>query len=297
MPSFSRNGGSGVLDSIKSKLGFRSNEDQYDDYGDYEDSGEYDDYGEDYDAYSDNFDDYSTYDEDQGASDSDMDRYGEVVERDASARRRRRSYTDVASSDFNDRRQGANSFTPLVSIEDIRANTHRTMSNTPSGVRSSSLTRHEFRSSDYMASGSLEHEFISETHGSSAAEEPRRASGYDALFSSTTSASSRRDDAETMTQVDAAPSVHPSRTVVVLAPREYAEAEKVSRSLKAGDAVVLNLKTVPGDLSKRLLDFSFGVASALDVNVDCIADKVFALTRYTQLSDAEIMRLRGQGVL
>lgn len=290
MPSFTRNGGSGVFGSIKSRLGFGRDDNQYDDYDDY------DDYGEGYDAYSDNFDDYSTYDEDQ--ADDDMDRYGEVVERDASARRPRRSYTDVASSDFNERRHGSGSFTPLVSIDDIRANTQRGATDSPVGARSSSLTRHEFRSSDYMASGSIEQEFIAEGHGTpNSSDEHSRTSGYDALFSST-STTPRQDDAAT----DAPPfdSVSPtrsSRNLVVLSPREYGEVEKVSRSLKSGDAVVLSLKAVPADLSKRVLDFSFGVASALDANVDCIGDKVFAITRYAQLSDAETMRLRGQGVL
>lgn len=287
MPSFTRNGGSGVLGSIKSRLGLGRDDNRYDDY---------DDYDEDYDAYSDNFDDYSTYDEDQ-ADDDGMDRYGEVVERDASARRSRRSYTDVASSDFNERRYGSGSFTPLVSIDDIRASTQRGATDSPAGARSSSLTRHEFRSSDYMASGSIEQEFIAEGHGSSnGSDDAKRASGYDALFSSTSEAS-RQDDAGDTSQLESASSPRSSRNLVVLSPREYGEVEKVSRSLKAGDAVVLNLKAVPADLSKRVLDFSFGVASALDANVDCIGDKVFTITRFAQLSDAETMRLRGQGIL
>lgn len=288
MPSFTRNGGSGVLGSIKNRLGFGRDDNRYDDYGDYD---------EDYDAYSDSYDDYGTYDDDQ-ADDGDMDRYGEVVERDASARRSRRSYTDVASSDFNERRYGSGSFTPLVSIDDIRANTQRGEADSPVGVRSSSLTRHEFRSSDYMASGSIEQEFIAEGHGSSnGSEEPKRASGYDALFSSTSTTPRQDDVAVGASPSESASSTRSSRSLVVLSPREYGEVEKVSRSLKSGDAVVLDLKAVPADLSKRVLDFSFGVASALDANVDCIGDKAFAITRYAQLSDAETMRLRGQGIL
>ena len=284
MPSF-RNSGSGMFGSIKSKLGIGGNDANYDDYDDYDD---------DYDTYSDNFDDYSTYDDER---DREMDRYGEVVERDASARRSRRSYTDAASSDFDERRRGATgSHTPLVSIDDIRANTPRLNMDSPSGARSSTLTRHEFRSSDYMASGSLEREFIPDSgNGSSTSEDsPRRTSGYDSLFSSTSSQASSADSGSRSEGFSANRS---SRNVVVLAPKEYAEVEKVARSLKAGDAVVLNLKSVSGDLSKRVLDFSFGVASALDADVDCIGDKVFAFTRYAQLSDAERMRLRGQGVL
>lgn len=292
---FSRNSDSGGrFASLKSKLGFGNRDDGYDDYG-------YDDgYGDDYDTYSDNFDDYSTYDEEQEARDREMDRYGEVVERDASARRSRRSYTDAASFDLDERRHGA-SHTPLLSIEDIRANTPRPSTDAPAGAHSSSLTRHEFRSSDYMASGSLEKEFIPDQAGDGSS---RRSSGYDSLFSSTTSSASSGEGAVAETSGGYSSSFAPSsvtsrrtRNLVVIAPKDYSEVEKVSSTLKTGDVAILNLKSVPSDLSKRVLDFSFGVASALDSNVDCIDDKVFALTRYTQLSDAERIRLRGMGVI
>ena len=282
MPSF-RNSGSSMFGSIKSRLGIGGNDADYDDYGDYDD---------DYDTYSDNFDDYSTYDDER---DRDMDRYGAVVERDASARRSRRSYTDAASSDFDERRRGnTGSHTPLVSIDDIRANTPRLNMDSPTGARSSTLTRHEFRSSDYMASGSIEREFIPDSgNTSSSSDDSPKRSGYDSLFSSTSGSAA----ADSGFRSEGSAAGRSTRNVVVLAPKDYAEVEKVARSLKAGDAVVLNLKTVSGDLSKRVLDFSFGVASALDADVDCVGEKVFAFTRYAQLSDAERMRLRGQGVL
>lgn len=89
----------------------------------------------------------------------------------------------------------------------------------------------------------------------------------------------------------------PTRNVVVINPVAYGEVEEVARHLKAGDAVVLSLRNTPSQLSKRILDFSFGVASALDASVDCIADKVFAITRGSALSDAENLKLRGQGVI
>lgn len=289
---FSRNSDSGGrFAGLKSKLGIGNRDDGYDDYG-------YDDgYGDDYDTYSDNFDDYSTYDEEQEARDREMDRYGEVVERDASARRSRRSYTDAASFDLDERRHSA-SHTPLLSIEDIRANTPRPSTDAPAGTHATSLTRHEFRSSDYMASGSLEKEFIPDQNGDG---QSRRSSGYDSLFNSTTSAGeTAAPEASSGYSSSFAPSSITSRrtrNLVVVAPRDYGEVEKVSSTLKTGDVAILNLKSVPSDLSKRVLDFSFGVASALDCNVDCIDDKVFAITRYTQLSDAERIRLRGMGVI
>lgn len=50
-------------------------------------------------------------------------------------------------------------------------------------------------------------------------------------------------------------------------------------------------------LAKRILDFSFGVASALDANVECVGNKVFALTRIDELTEAERSYLRTQGII
>lgn len=287
MPSFSRNGGTGMFDNLKNRLGLGGKDDSYGDYDDYDGYG----YEDDYDAYADNFDDFSTYEDNR--SNRDDSRYGEVVERDASARRTRRSYTDAASSDLDERRRSSGNYTPLVSIDDIRANTPKLSATAPSTARSGSLVRHEFRSSDYMASGSLEREFIPEGNGVSPASDDasKRSAGYDSLFSSTTVSGKAADNAEEGSVPRA------SRKITVVAPREYADVERISSALKVGDVVVLDLKSTPSSLSKRALDFSFGVASALDAKVDCIADKVFAITRFAALNDAERSRLHGQGVL
>ena len=87
------------------------------------------------------------------------------------------------------------------------------------------------------------------------------------------------------------------RTLTVLKPAAYGDVAGAAGSLKAGEVVVLVLRNTPDDLSKRLLDFSFGVASALDASVDCIGDKVFALACGTAISEVERMNLRNQGVL
>lgn len=89
----------------------------------------------------------------------------------------------------------------------------------------------------------------------------------------------------------------PTRSVTVLKPVSYDEVERVSKSLRAGDAVVLCLGNTPDHLVKRILDFTFGAASMVDARVDCIADKVFAVARGQELTDAERTTLRNQGVL
>lgn len=89
----------------------------------------------------------------------------------------------------------------------------------------------------------------------------------------------------------------PTRSITVLKPASYGEVERIAKALKAGDAVVLALRNTPDNLAKRILDFSFGVSSALDASVDCVADKVFVITRGAALTDAEKTGLRNQGVL
>jgi cell division inhibitor SepF len=127
-------------------------------------------------------------------------------------------------------------------------------------------------------------------------EQPAPASAVGVSTHAKTTAASSYDPYQAYEGAGAA-SHKPTRNVVVISPNAYGEVESVARNLKAGDAVVLSLRNTPSQLSKRILDFSFGVASALDASVDCVADKVFAITRGSALSDAECMKLRGQGVL
>ena len=93
------------------------------------------------------------------------------------------------------------------------------------------------------------------------------------------------------------PAHNPSRAISVLKPASYGEVERVAKILKAGAVVVLALRNTPDQLAKRILDFSFGVSSALDARVEAVADKVFAITRGAALTEAERLALRNQGVL
>ena len=61
--------------------------------------------------------------------------------------------------------------------------------------------------------------------------------------------------------------------------------------------VVLALKESGADLSKRILDFSFGVAAALDARIECVAPDVFTLNMGDALTLEEKHRLRRQGVM
>lgn len=100
MPKFNKP--EGMLDSIKSKLGFSDGGDYYDrgrkDYDDY-DSGDYDDYDDD-------------YEEDDAAPSSNYDPYDSVTTRPARGNHAR---TSVGSGGYRPAK--------LVSIDDVRAHT------------------------------------------------------------------------------------------------------------------------------------------------------------------------------
>ena len=99
------------------------------------------------------------------------------------------------------------------------------------------------------------------------------------------------------TAAAAAPAPTGPRKVTVVKPIRYGEADRIPAALKKGDAVVLVLKGVSGGLDKRILDFSFGAASSLDAEVECIADKVFFIAKGSGLTDDERASLQAQGVL
>jgi cell division inhibitor SepF len=117
-----------------------------------------------------------------------------------------------------------------------------------------------------------------------------RTDGLDSLFEST-STSSSRDSYSSYS------SYGQTRSLTVIKPVIYGDVERVASSLKMGNVVVLAMRNTPTDLMKRLLDFSFGVASALDASVECPGDRVYAIARGAGLSEDEKRQLRNQGVL
>lgn len=87
------------------------------------------------------------------------------------------------------------------------------------------------------------------------------------------------------------------RKLRLVAPKAYDDARQVTRILKAGDVAVLSLVQTPPDLAKRILDFSFGAANALDAGVECVADRVFIISRGQGLSKNERALLQAQGFI
>ncbi|MDR0888968.1 MAG: cell division protein SepF, partial [Coriobacteriales bacterium] len=89
----------------------------------------------------------------------------------------------------------------------------------------------------------------------------------------------------------------PTRQLAFLSPVTYNDAELISKGLRAGKAVILDVRTTNPGLAKRILDFSFGAAAALDARVDGPADRVYAIARDGALTDSELGQLRDRGIL
>ena len=269
--------GLGRFEGIKSKLGFSSPPQQEDYEEEYEDGYESD--YEEYAAYDDGYEDY-----------------------------------DKSLANYDPRRPDTTS-PPLVSLDDVRANT-RYPDNSRSPLPDQRAAGTQASSSGYRPSytpPSRKIERASDYRLSTETSDlPReRASGYDSLFSPTASPSSKPlssssgatrfpakafDPYETF-EGSGISTHNPTRSLCVLKPVSYSEVERIAKTVRAGDVIVLCLRNTPDHLVKRVLDFSFGVSSALDATVDCIADKVFVIIRGRALSEEEYVYLSNQGIL
>ena len=211
-------------------------------------------------------------------------------------------YSSVTTREVGGRSAGRSSMPRLVSIDDVRARTQvPSLSDRDGGVSGRRTSgSNSFRT---MVDSSLPPQMTPEgTAAASAAAtaaHTARSEGLNSLFEPTTSSQDERPSAGSSRPAfgaAAAARTTPSRTLKVIKPVAYNDAEAIATALKLGDAVVLCLTGTPDALAKRILDFSFGVASALDANVESVGNKVFALTRINELSEGERSYLRSQGL-
>lgn len=119
-------------------------------------------------------------------------------------------------------------------------------------------------------------------------------SGLDGLFAPTDASAASSAPAERNTTTIGG---HYSRKVEVFEPKNFEEAVDIVTMLKEGSVVVLNLKYVNANLSKRVLDFAFGVVAALDAQITYEAPQVFTITRSGKLTLVERDQLRSKRVL
>lgn len=292
---------SNLIGDLKDRFGFGggNNRRQYDDDPYY---GEYDEYAPDEGYY----DDAPAY-----QANTQADPYDRL------------EYTTRSAPGQGSPRRSSQITSPrLVSTDDIRATT--SAYGVSDAIASSSYTAGSSYSSPVGSSasratsssidtGALTEQFdvpatsygdfVSPYQGharQSASAASHSSQGLDSLFTPSTSDSSATAGAASSIEAASAPSVTPasaSREVVLLQPLTYEDVATVARSVRKGDIVVLSLRSTDAALSKRVLDFSFGVASALDARVDCVADKTFVILQGADLSLEERHRLQKQGIL
>ncbi len=274
-----------LFGDLKDKLGFgggRSDrhDDYYDDpyYDDYDDSPS----GQGYDAGY------------------DPDTYGDPYDR--------LEYTtrSTGSSRSASSRSGRYSVPQLVSSGDIRATTSAygvsEVAAKPQLDVSNAARQAEEKESvskiaeDFSIPASSYTDFVSpykhtSSAGSSSAASASSLSSASSFTSSTESSSAAAQEPAT------AHSTSTAREVTVLKPASYEDVSSVAQSVRAGHIVVLSLRQTDPALSKRVLDFSFGVASALTAQVDCIAEKTFVILQGRELTLEEKHKLAKQGVL
>jgi len=89
----------------------------------------------------------------------------------------------------------------------------------------------------------------------------------------------------------------PTTRVHVMEPKGFNDAQEVGDRLKNGQPVILNLQGVDRDLQRRLIDFSSGLAYALNGTMSKAADQVFLLTpSNVEVSEEEKERLQARGL-
>lgn len=279
---------SDLIGSLKDRFGFGNKNDSYDGYAEYEDDQYYD-----HEQYAPTSHQEYDIDQDYHVDSYEADPYDRL------------EYTtrDTARSSF--RSQSPR----LVSMTDIRATAPSIRSyaetNTLPRVSESVSTPSSPDDSTYGVPATSYADFVSPYKekeiyqtdalapstgtGSGAwssfdaekgAKPAMTSPGLDSLFSPTTSAGS------------SGASYSSSRELIVVKPHSYDDVSSIARSLRSGALVVLSLCYTDSALSKRVLDFAFGVASALDARVDCVADKTFVLIKGADLTLDEQHRIR-----
>ena len=277
----------GVFSGIKNKLGFADEKENFDE--EYYTPNDYE-----------NYDDYSAYDDGYAGAYSESG-YEDSPRARSEARRRVASTTSprlISVDDVRANTQVPDSLTrdPLLSRWDSAAESSSYGASSAPGYREPSFSRPVENAADYLRSSPQND--IPKTGSSS------RSQGYDSLFAPSSAGQGATSENIGSSGYDPYDSYegnrmayNPTRRLSVLKPLSYGEAELIAKTIKGGDVVILSLRNTPEHLTKRILDFSFGVSSALEASVECVADRVFVIVRGNPLSADEKMTLRNQGVL
>lgn len=258
-----------LFGDIKSRLGIGSRADSgYDDYGDYGDS--YDDgYDDGYEPSRDPYMDRSTVTtrSGRGRTDTGLPRLVSMDDARTSVRSIPRSESTFSS--------------PRTSS--IRSYGRTMVDSSLPPTMTAEGTAAVSAASNRRAGGGLESLFGNNSNGGSSS----RANS--SLGSSSSNSSDILRDSMQL-------SMPGQRKLQVIKPTKYENAEAVTNVLKNGDVAVLSFGSTDRDLMKRILDFSFGAASAMDATVECISNGVFAICRSVPLDDRERDDLHNMGI-
>lgn len=295
-PSPSKSAG-GFVNSIKDKLNFGSSRKA--DRNGYQEEYDIEEYG-----YEDDFDDYGEYGFDESYASSS---YDDVYSTSYTTREPYRAPRLVSSRDVKNTTTAYGVMTPGSGSADIP-----TSSSVPGYLSQTADTRFSSRSTSRLSVSAEEkedytegfldrtdtgyHEFVSpyQRQGAdkTAVMPSTGSSGLDGLFTPTDAAAQ-----STSAERDRSIGGHFSRKLEIFEPKSFEEAADLVAMIKEGSVVILNLKYVNAGLSKRVLDFAFGVVAALEVQITYEAPQVFSITRSGKLTLVERDQLRMRHIL
>ncbi|MDR2957619.1 MAG: cell division protein SepF [Coriobacteriales bacterium] len=268
----------GIWDNLKSRMGIGNKADSYDD--DFDEYGEYDAYREAYgDVYIDDSNDQ--YYDDRAAYDD------QVVYDDSSSSAPLVNMADIRSRPVGLSR-GAGSREdriPPPVVRERRLATVSGLADEDSEAFRDSLARSPQNSLVQLHSERIQMEANVIPEFNVPESRSRRPSSITGSNGESRYSANARSNAGTVTR-------RGPRQVEHLRPQSYADAEEISICLRKGSAVVVDLTDVRPELAKRILDFSFGVTSAFEGQVDRFADRVYILTRNGALTEAERRQIR-----
>ena len=279
-----------MLGGLKSKLGFGKK----DDYGDY---GDYDDYDFE-DAYADDYDDYA---DEYGSYDDYANGYSAPIA----------ESNDTSSQGAFSSRAGV-TLPRLVSIDDVRASTQLEIdagaSREAARAQASYAPAEPVPASEVGLTANLPEwrprsegldSLFAPTTGAAGAQAQPEPSGFSGVQAAAAPYGAAQPTVRSAAAYEPVPSYAGtvSRNMSIIKPVSYNDVERLARFVRNGDVVVLAMRNTQESLFKRILDFSFGVASALDARVDCVGDKIYAIACGEALSPRELQDLKSRGVL
>ncbi|MDR1712909.1 MAG: cell division protein SepF [Coriobacteriales bacterium] len=257
----------GIFDNVKSRLGLGS------DQGDYYDGDEYGQHG----GYAPGAGQYADdgYDTTGAGDDDDYNRRGfdsQYRQQSLDSRVSRRGFGVDRSTYQNDEHA------PLVSISDVRASTPLNLDVAQPRADRIPTPRAYRRATNSFAPNGLDEDALAFKDG---------------LARSETNSLSELQSERLRLEDTGRISVRRGRRIENVRPVTYADAEQVAKLLRGNYIVVLDLQATRPELAKRILDFSFGVASALEGQVDRFADRIYVFTKGGPLTTVERSNIQG----